>query len=152
MSDIAAELPHLLPKAIAWAEREAAAAQKSGVPLSATGARLARHVGVRRLELVRIVEATTLPFPSDRELALAAVQTGLLGPGMVGLTLGHAVFIMKGQMSNRLISHECRHVHQYEVAGSIAAFLPLYLQQIAAYGYEGAPFEVDARAHETDVV
>ena len=152
MSDLGAELPRLLPKAIAWAEREAAAAQTSGVPLSASGVRLARHVGVRKLELVRIVEATTLPFPSDPELALAAVQTGLLGPGMVGLTLGHAVFILKGHASNRLISHECRHVHQYEIAGSIAAFLPLYLEQIAAYGYEEAPFEVDARAHETDVV
>jgi hypothetical protein len=42
-------------------------------------------------------------------------------------------------------------VHQYEAAGSIAAFLPLYLQQIVLYGYERAPFEVDARAHERDV-
>src|SRR5262245_48518585 len=114
MVDLAAELPRLLPKAIAWAEREAVAARTSGAPLSAVGVRLARRVGVRRPELVRVVEAQSLPFPSDPELALVAAQTGLLGPGMVGLTLGHAVFIMKGHASNRLISHECRHVHQYE--------------------------------------
>jgi hypothetical protein len=152
MSDLAAALPPLLPKAIAWAEREAAAARTSGVPLTATSVHLAQHVGVRRPELVRVVEALTLPFPADAELALVATQTGLLGPGMVGLTLGHAVFVLKGHASNRLISHECRHVHQYEVAGSIAAFLPFYLEQIAAFGYDEAPFEVDARAHETDVV
>jgi hypothetical protein len=58
---------------------------------------------------------------------------------------------MKGQGSNRLISHECRHVHQYEVAGSIAGFLPLYLQQIVSYGYEQAPYEIDAREHEIGV-
>jgi hypothetical protein len=152
MSDLTAALPRLLPKAIAWAEREAAAALTSGVPLNATGVRLAQHVGVRRPELVRVVQAPSLPFPADAELALVATQTGLLGPDMAGLTLGHAVFVLKGHASNRLISHECRHVHQYEVAGSIAAFLPLYLEQIAAFGYDEAPFEVDARAHETDVV
>lgn len=151
MFDLAAELPRLLPKAIAWAEAEAAAAQIAGVPLSATDIRLARAVGVTRPELVRVVEAPSLPFPADPELAFAARQTGLLGPGMAGLTLGYAVFILATQKSNRLISHECRHVYQYEAAGSIAAFLPAYLQQIVSYGYEGAPFEIDARAHEIDV-
>ena len=150
MFDLAAELPRLLPKAIAWAENEAAAAQTTGVPLNATGLRLAHLVGVQRPELIRVVEAQTLPYPSDPELSFAAQQVGLLGPGIAGLTLGHAVFILTGHRSNRLVSHECRHVYQYETAGSIAAFLPLYLAQIAAHGYENAPFEIDARAHERD--
>lgn len=50
--------------------------------------------------------------------------------------------------SVRLVTHELRHVHQYETAGSIAAFLPVYLQQILDYGYAHAPLEMDARAHE----
>jgi hypothetical protein len=50
-------------------------------------------------------------------------------------------------MSASLLSHECRHVYQYEAAGSIAAFLPVYLQQIATVGYESAPFD-RTRAHE----
>ena len=151
MFDLAKELPRLLPKAIAWAEDEAAAAQTSGVPLNAMGMHLARSVGVQHPELIRVVEAPSLPFPTDHELSLATLQTGLLGPGMAGLTLGYAVFILVGHGSNRLISHECRHVYQYETAGSIAAFLPQYLQQIVSYGYEQAPFEVDAQAHEIDV-
>lgn len=152
MFDLAAELPKLLPKAIAWAEREANEALKTGAPLNETGTRLATLVGVQHPELIRIVEATALPFPSDSELALAATQTGLLGPGTAGLTLGYAVFILAGQRSNRLISHECRHVYQYEAAGSIATYLPIYLQQIISYGYEQAPLEVDARTHEIDAV
>jgi hypothetical protein len=152
MFDLGAELPRLLPKAVKWAEYEAAAAQATGVPLNATGLRLAHLVGVEHPELIRVVEAQVLPFPTDPELGFAAQQAGLLGPGMIGLTLGYAIFILRGHGASRLISHECRHVYQYETAGSIAAFLPLYLAQIATYGYQNAPFEIDARAHERDLV
>lgn len=67
---------------------------------------------------------------------------------MVGLTLGHAVIVVNGHATRRLLTHEFRHVHQYEAVGSIAAYLPLYLQEIATFGYEQAPLEVDARQHE----
>ena len=150
MIDLAKELPRLLPRAIAWAEAEAAAAEESGKPLSANGVRLARSVGVRHPERVRVVEGPSLPLPPDSELRFVALETGLLGPGMAALTLGYAIFIVAGHGSNRLISHECRHVYQFESAGSIAEFLPLYLQQIVSCGYEQAPYEVDARAHEID--
>jgi len=81
-------------------------------------------------------------------LRQAALQTGLLGPGMIGLTLGYSIFVVRGYMEFRLLSHECRHVYQYETYGSIAAFLPVYLEQIATVGYLDAPFEQDARANE----
>jgi hypothetical protein len=88
-----------------------------------SGVRLARVVGVRRPELIRVVEAIELPFPADPELTFAATQTGLLGPHMAGLTLGYAVFVRAGHRSARLLSHECRHVYQYESAGSRARCL-----------------------------
>jgi hypothetical protein len=75
-------------------------------------------------------------------------QIGLLGPGMVGLTLGYSIFIVRGHLSLRLLSHEYRHVHQYETGGSIASFVAEYLQQIALCGYGDAPLERDAKAHE----
>ncbi|MGH7703983.1 MAG: hypothetical protein ACREMO_12885 [Gemmatimonadales bacterium] len=146
--DLAAALPQLLPKAIAWAEAQAAQGAASGQPLSQSDLELARGVGVTRPELIRVVLVDALPMPQDPALQTAAVQTGLLGPGMVGLTLGHAVFICRGHETVRLLSHECRHVHQYEQAGSIGAFLPGYLQQIVQSGYANAPLEADARAHE----
>jgi hypothetical protein len=67
---------------------------------------------------------------------------------MAGLTFGYSVFVARGQESMRLLSHEFRHVYQYEAHGSIAAFLPVYLQQVVEVGYENAPYEFDARAHE----
>jgi hypothetical protein len=54
---------------------------------------------------------------------------------MTGLTLGYAILICHGHMSHRLLSHECRHVAQYEQVGSIAAFLSAYLGAIVQVGY-----------------
>jgi hypothetical protein len=90
----------------------------------------------------------SLPMPDDAVLQAAAVQAGLMGPGMVGLTLGHAIFICRGHKTRRLLSHELRHVHQYEQHGSIAGFLPIYLKQVIEVGYRDAPLERDAREHE----
>ena len=67
---------------------------------------------------------------------------------MAGLTLGYSILICHGQMCRRLLSHECRHVFQYEQAGSIASFLPRYLESVIQVGYWDCPFERDARAHE----
>jgi len=146
--DLLSALPALLPKAIAWAEDQAASAAATGQVLNELAQRVARRVGVTHPHLIRVAIVDSLPMPQDPELQAAAIQTGLLGPHMAGLTLGHSVLICRGQDSWRLLSHEFRHVHQYERAGSIAAFLPVYLQQIAQFGYSAAPLEIDARAHE----
>jgi hypothetical protein len=98
-------------------------------------------------ELIRLQLVDALPQPDEPALRQAALATGLLGPGGIGLTLGYSIFIVRGHMSASLLSHECRHVYQYRAAGSIAAFLPVYLQQIATVGYESAPFD-RTRAHE----
>ena len=119
-----------------------------GQELNAAGEAIARQVGVARPEDVRVVVTDEMPFPGHPQLRAAAIEVGMLGPNMAGLTLGHAIFIREGELSARLLSHELRHVAQYEEAGSIEAFLPVYLAQVVEYGYEAAPYEVDARSHE----
>jgi hypothetical protein len=148
--DLAAALPHLLPKAIAWAEARSAAIMTAGAPLSDLQMRLAHFVGVQLPERVRILEVREIPQPQDPELRQAVSATGFLGPHTIGLTVGYGIYIVTGHSTNRLVSHECRHVYQYEVAGSIRKFLPVYLAQIASVGYAAAPLELDARAHELD--
>src|ERR1700733_9611499 len=150
MFDLAAALPHLLPKAILWAEARASEITASGAPLTDLQLRLAHLVGVQQPERVRILEVREIPQPQDPELRQAVAATGFIGPQTIGLTLGYGIYVVAGHSSNRLVSHECRHVYQYEVAGSIRNFLPVYLKQIASVGYAAAPFEVDARAHECD--
>lgn len=149
--DLAAALPLLAPKAVAWAEQRASEILAHGVALTDHGLVLASQVGVGNPEKIRLQFVPRLPLPTDPLLRQAALQTGLLGPSMIGLTLGYGIYICHGYNSARLISHECRHVYQYERAGSIANYIPAYLQQIVQFGYADAPYEVDARQHETAV-
>jgi len=86
--DLKQVLPQLLPLAIAWAEAESQAAAQSGAPLTSVEQQLARTVGVEHPEFVRVALVSHLPQPQHPQLCMAAQQTGLLGPGMVGLTLG----------------------------------------------------------------
>ena len=146
------DLHRLVPRAVAWAETVAMRVASTGEPLDASGLSDEKAVGVQWPGKIRVAMFDSLPLPSDTELRAAALKNGLLGPTMEGLTLGHSILIRHGRMSRRLLSHECRHVFQYEQAGSIAAFLPLYLQSIVQVGYWESPFEKDARAQErTDI-
>jgi len=148
--DLKSALPDLLPKAIAWAEAHAQGIATSGIPLKDSELVLANEVGVQQPGQIRISIVEKLPLPVDPKLREAALQTGLLGSNMIGLTLGYSVLICEGHLTRRILSHEFRHVYQYECCGSIAGFLPGYLQQIIEFGYMSCPLEVDARAHEVN--
>jgi hypothetical protein len=149
--DLMAMIIQLLPKAITWAEQLEQHVLDAGAALSPQEQALARAVGVRRPEMIRIQVVDELPFPEDPDLLDVASKYALLGPGTIGLTLGYAILLCRGHDTNpRLLSHEFRHVYQYERLGSIQQFLPVYLRQLAEVGYEDAPLEIDARAHERD--
>ncbi|MCU7846005.1 MAG: hypothetical protein KZQ93_19395 [Candidatus Thiodiazotropha sp. (ex Monitilora ramsayi)] len=146
--DLRTLLPQLLPHAIAWAEFQSNHVASLGIALPESMIAVARHVGVQRPERIRVKLVDQIPLPEEPTLRQAAIEAGLLGPNILGLTLGYSIFIVHGHDDVRLISHECRHVYQYEVLGSIEKFLPVYLQQIVEYGYDNAPLEVDARNNE----
>lgn len=146
--DLSNALRGIHPKATAWAQTKESEALASGVPLSEDQSRLAASVGVVHPERVRVLVVSEMPYPEDPELALVADAVGMPGPDTAGLTLGYAVFVRTGFLSARLMAHELRHVHQYETAGSVGAFLAGYLEQIARVGYYDAPLEQDARNHE----
>lgn len=141
-------LPQLVPEAIAWATEQAKHVAASGRPLTAPGLGLARQVGVQNPELVRLLYVDQLPVPVDQLALRKMILEKRLFEGMTGLTLGHSIIIVNGHANARLVSHELRHVHQYEELGGIDGFMPIYLEQIASVGYERAPLEMDARAHE----
>lgn len=147
-ADLRLALPYLLDPAIKWAESRASEVRTKGNSLGHTDLRVAMKVGVRRPDLIRTLLVNELPLPDHPLLREAALQTGLLGPTVIGLTLGYSVLVVRGNFNRRLLAHECRHVHQYESYRSIAEFLPVYLEQIVSVGYYNAPFEKDARAHE----
>ncbi len=146
--DLAAVLPKLLPQAIKWVELRSAEILLTGKPLTPAGIAVAQSVGVLDPDRIRVELVESLPLPDDQMLRDVALQTGLLGPDMAGVTFGHGIYACIDHVTNRLLAHECRHVFQYEDAGSIAAFLPVYLQDIVQYGYFESPFEADARQCE----
>lgn len=148
LESLSVRLPRLLPKAISWAKEQSGHIVKHGMRLGNTDRFLAQSVGVQQPQHVRIAIVNNMPTPDDSELKGAAIESGLVGPNIVGLAIGYAIWLRKDHVSPRLLSHELRHVHQYERAGGIAAFLPVYLQQVMDYGYFNAPLEIDARDHE----
>ena len=147
--DLSLVLARVLPQAIAWVKASAALGFAAGRPLAAAGVELAGFVGVGRAEDVRVCVVGEMPGLPTGELATIATQLDFLGPGTQGLALDSTIFVREGCFSYRLLAHELRHVHQFEAAGSIDAYIPQYLAQIARFGYRDAPFEVDAREYES---
>lgn len=141
------DLPIILPEAIAWAKESESSIQAQGVGLVEHGITMAQRVGIKRPELVRVQFVPKLPLPPEgTKLWQLAKDMDLQNMG--GLTLGYGIYIAKEHMSNPLLCHELRHVQQYESKGGIAPFMEEYLQQVLTVGYQAAPLEADARAHE----
>lgn len=149
--DLLYELQTLLPLAIKWAEEHSEKIQKEGEPLNPEQIEIAKQVGVTSPNAIRILEVPELPIPKDQKLQEAATQIGFINEAMNGLTLGHSIYIRTGHNTTQLLSHELRHVYQYEVFGSIPQFLVEYLKQIAIVGYENSLLEQDARKYEIKV-
>ena len=148
--DLRAELPVLRPLAIAWAETIAAEVARDGLALDDEYRTLASNVGVQQPKLICVKLVESMPLPEDLYLRAAALQAGVLGSDFDGLTFGHSVLIREGRVSKKLLSHEFRHVYQYEQQGGIAEFLSIHLPQVVNHGYRNSPFEIDARNHEVD--
>jgi len=148
--DIKSLLPQILPSAIAWTQLQSDYVARVGESLPLQLIKVAERVGVIQPDRIRVTLVDSLPLPEEPLLREAALQMGLLGPDTEGLTLDHSIYIVKGHQTVRLLSHEFRHVHQYEVLGGIERFLPAYLDQIMSFGYRDAPLEIDARLHEID--
>ncbi len=148
--DLLYQLQTLLPLAIKWAEQHSERIQNEGTSLTPEQIEIAKQVGVTNTKKIKILEVTIIPIPENEKLSEAATQIGFLNEEMKGLTLGHSIYICNGHNSTRLLSHELRHVYQYEAFGSIPQFLVEYLKQIVLVGYENALLEQDARQHEID--
>lgn len=140
--------PSILSSSVDWAEARSADILRYGTPLDNDQLNIAAKVGVAHPDQIRIIIVERIPSPVDPELSSAADYFKILGPDAAGLTLGYGIFIRKGYSDIRLLSHEFRHVHQYEQAGSIGAFLSIYIPQLFQFGYHNAPLEIDARSFE----
>ena len=136
------ELPALFPRVVDWISYLEKQAQESGRALTPIEFNLAQNVGVAHPEEVRILSVRRIPLPSHPRVKQLARRVGLLNH-TGGLTAGYGVIDCANNL--RLLAHEFVHVAQYERLGR-EGFLQEYIQQIAAYGYPDAPFELEAEA------
>ena len=146
--DLLYELQNLLLLAIKWAEEHSEKIQNEGIALTQEQIEIAKQVGVSQPKKVKVLEVNKIPFPENEKLSSAATQIGFLDEAMKGLTLGHSIYICSEHNTKQSLSHELRHVYQYEAFGSIPAYLVEYLKQIVLVGYENSLLEQDARKHE----
>ena len=142
----------LLPRAVAWAEKQEQEILRLGVPLTNALTQDALRIGVKFPEKVRLRVVEEMPEPHDPELLAAAELTGLLSPFTIGLTLQYGIFIRADHWGDRrLVVHELAHTAQYERFGGIHAFLRQYLQECLTVGYPAAPLEQEAKRIETEI-
>ena len=144
------DLSQSMPAALAWALKLNTNISTQGKSLSLCQAADAVEVGVKKPDAVRILRVPSMPEPDCPQLRQVAKQLGLDLTRSQGMALGYAVLIHHSALGDRrVLRHELRHVAQFEAAGSLSQFLEEYLGQLALHGYRDAPFEVDARRHES---
>ena len=141
---------HFLAAATAWVEQQQTVISAQGRRLSHAEQALAKAVGVAQPQSVYVLEVPVITRPDNAELAAICDQFGFLTEDTIGLTLGYGIYIKQGYLTPRLLSHELRHVHQYEQAGSAQAFLSRYITEVMQFGYLDAPYEIDARSQERE--
>jgi len=143
--ELSTELFH---KAVVWAETCAADIISNGFPLSSPKRAIASRIGVNDPEKTRIMLVKIIPRPTDPELVQLVDKYSLLGDNTAGLTVGYGIYLREDAFCNQILSHELRHVYQYEQAGTIENFLMEYIPQILQFGYHHAPLELDAHEYE----
>ncbi len=134
----------ILPAAEQFVYRNEQTALENGVELNEKQMDIARKVGLKNPERVRLYYVLKLPFPEDPELANLAREYGYSSPFMAAYTYGYGIWIKRVESTNQvLLAHELIHVRQAEQMG-LKEQTRQYLMQLFIYGYERAPMELEA--------
>ncbi|MGF6483134.1 hypothetical protein [Paraburkholderia sp. JPY419] len=143
-------LPSTIKAIEKWAGKMEEKALTDGRCLMADETAIAQKMRVEHPERVRVVIGK-LPNPGNASVYLAMSKVGLLGGHITGLTFGYGIYIKEGHNGDAttLLSHELRHVKQYEdVRREKINYLAEYVHQLNQYGYRLSGFEQDAYAHQ----
>lgn len=136
----------LASKMLDFYNRSEARLLREGWPLSAEEQALAREIGVRHPERVRVVVTANLPWPRDPDLRREAARLGLDTLAEAGRAMGYAV-LLKPSVAGEVqaLAHELAHVEQMERLGR-EGFLRRYFAELDRVGYRCSPLEQQARS------
>ncbi len=143
----------VFPLAVQWAKRRQREGLRKGRQLTGEEMRLARRMGVREAQNIRILELDRIPIPGKGLLGLAARHAGFHGSDPWGLSLGYAVFVRRGWPGSprHLLAHEFVHTAQFERLGGMNAYLTRYLEECLTLGYSASPMEQEAVRLSSDL-
>ena len=133
--------PYIEPS-IAWVYENETNAFENGVALTNEEKRIAKEIGVRDADKVRVVYVDTFPFPKNQFLAEFADIHGFDSPQLAGMTYRYGIYIRHGH--GFILPHKLVHVRQFEEMG-VQRFMERYFLELTVMGYRDAPLEVKAR-------
>lgn len=142
--NVSSQFEQLLPIAIAWAKAQESYILQHGEPLSESEKQIARQIGVREIERVRLLRVSQIPVPTDETLGTIARGIDFISPHTQGMALRFGIFIREDVWRKReIVAHELVHTAQYERLG-FECFLRTYLWQCLTVGYDKSPLEREA--------
>jgi hypothetical protein len=133
-----------------WAMGIEQQARQKGHALSPRMIEIAREMGLRHADSLRILIVEEIPFPHEDDFLHAiGLRLGLIGPGIVGnaQVFGEMV-LSRAEFANSIpkMAHELMHVRQVQEVGGFEPFLRKYLREVLTHGYHQAPYEIEAYA------
>lgn len=147
-ADVQAKVTKFLPAALSWYSRAEQQLLSKGRPLTQDEQALARSLGVKQPDKVRVLALETFPLPEDQALRTEAERYGMGSAHEGGRTMGYAILLKAPYASDKtLLAHELVHVQQIERMGQ-SAFVQRYLLEMELLGYARSPLELEAYAKQ----
>lgn len=137
----------LLPQFITWAEGMERTGIRQGTPLNKHDLSLAREIGIKAPEKIRVLQVERIPYPYENAALKAMGESvGLIGEGIINnaQVFGYSIYVRKGYEFNLpQLAHELVHVLQIERA-SFGEVVVQHISDLGKYDYANAPLEAEA--------
>ena len=135
----------LIPKVCEWLEYQENNIISIGRDLTPEELAIAKKIGIKNYDIIRVYESSVVPNPSDIVLKELGKQIGLISTNTSGICFRYGIFIHENASDkNAVLTHELIHTLQYERFGSIKAFITQYLKECIEVGYHQSDLEKEA--------
>lgn len=135
----------LIPKVCEWLEYQENNIISIGRDLTPEELAIAKRIGIKNYDIIRVYESSVVPNPSDIVLNELGKQIGLISANTIGICFRYGIFIHENASDKKaVLTHELIHTLQYERFGSIKAFITQYLKECLEVGYHQSDLEKEA--------
>src|SRR5260370_33660052 len=130
-SQLQKRIEELFPLAVSWVEQVEKEALEKGEPVLPPFEATAEALGIRQIDKIRVWKVDTMRTPENPQIQALAERFGLSIAGSGGLTLGHAILVLRSHATRgSLLAHAFVHVRQYQPPGSDSVLLRPYVAEM----------------------